>query len=85
MCTSIFSFPGHLPALLWGWRLTFSEVTRSLNTFEDVGQSHPVCKLFWGSVAAPGRPLAQPQSETARRERRHRWDRQEGTGLVSTG
>lgn len=83
--TSIFSFPGHLLALLWGWRSTFSEVTGSLNTFEDVGQSHPVCELFWGSAAAPGRPLAQPHSQTARRKRRRRWDRQEGTGLVSTG
>lgn len=25
------------------------------------------------------RPFAQPQSETAGRERRHRWDRREGT------
>lgn len=25
-----------------GWRLRFSQVTRSLSTFEDVGQSHPV-------------------------------------------
>lgn len=26
------------------------------------------------------RPFAQPQSETAGREQRHRWDRREGTG-----
>ena len=42
VCTSIFSFPGHLLPPLRGRRFRFSEVTRSLNTFEDVGQSHPV-------------------------------------------
>lgn len=42
VCTSIFSFPGHLLPPEQGWKLSFSEVTQSLNTFEDVGQSHPV-------------------------------------------
>lgn len=67
-----------VPATLEGSEgLGLAHVTWSHDTFEDVGQSHSVCSYF-GELLPRG--CTVPPLGPAGRERRHRWDRQEGAG-----